>query len=141
MAVDFQSIANRVAEAYRRNTERAVEDIKSSLSKPYPPASQPGQAPHRRNGFLRDNTKGESGRNGLRITAKLTNTAYFADDLENGESYRSAQVRSYRHKVKPALTSRFGAAKQLLPRPFMRPGANRMKARLVADLRTMFTLG
>lgn len=69
----------------------AVADIQSDLDVAYPPASSPGEKPHRRNGFLHDQISTSVEQSGPVTLLYVVSLAPFSAYLENGTSKMEAR--------------------------------------------------
>jgi len=92
---DAQFMAGLMAEIQRRMlTVEAltVEYYREATARSYPPASLPGQFPHRRTGLLQRSLRSNVNRvSGNRVQLVLTNTAPYAGFLETGTSRMGAR--------------------------------------------------
>jgi HK97 gp10 family phage protein len=99
--------ARQAAEVF---AERGKSYIRDSLSQPYPPASKPGEIPHRRSGRLMAAVTATVEEQGDQIRVKWGNTAPYSGFLESG-------------------TGRMAA------RPFIRPASAHLGPQFVAHMR------
>ena len=56
----FPSIAapsNVIRESFERTAKEMTREVKAAIDEPYPPASEPGEPPHKRTGYLQRNTQ------------------------------------------------------------------------------------
>ena len=65
--------------AFNQVRKEMTAELKKKINKPYPPASTPGQPPHKRTGFLQGNT--EAGGKGRKIVIR---TPQYGIWLEGG---------------------------------------------------------
>lgn len=103
----------------RRAAEFLVGQIRKALNQPYPPASRPGQPPHKRTGILASSIAYEIHRAGDRITATVGSHVAYARRLELGFVGTDAAGRNYNQA----------------PRPFIRPTTKANAAAILAILR------
>lgn len=91
-----------------------LDDLRQTLADDYPPASAPGESPHRRSGYLQEGVSWGVERSGPIYTLTVASTALYSVYLEFG-------------------TSRMAA------RPFMSPALARWAPVLVARLDFAFS--
>ena len=109
-----EMVQQRVTNVLTEEGEQSVSELQSALETPYPPASSPGEYPHRRTGNL------QSG-----IESQVHTDQY---DVE-------LTVASSRINGNPHVPSflEFGTSR-MAPRPYMRPARIRTQARLLNEL-------
>jgi hypothetical protein len=111
-------VSAAVLEAMENRANETVEEIKESISEPYPPASTVGNPPHMRTGNLRD---------GVQQITYETNDAV------------TSNVASSRAEGNPAvpLWMEFGTFRDpAAPRPYMSPAFHESAPKFRADVIT-----
>lgn len=79
------------------------EEIRASIQKPYPPASKPGNPPHRRSGYLAGSVTGTGDQKGIRI-----HEAQYGRFLEGG----TARMDPRPHVLPVLFTKSFAPRKK-----------------------------
>jgi HK97 gp10 family phage protein len=81
----IDTIARRIEAEAAQHAGEVEDDIRQRLNIAYPPASSPGDTPHRRTGNLSASTQARVvKREGDRISVDVANTAEYAEHLEFG---------------------------------------------------------
>jgi hypothetical protein len=88
-----KDISRAVVDGMERASDEIIEDIKQRISTAYPPASKPGEPPHRRTGNLLASNDSfvTSDVGGLEVTMTLSNSAFYAGFLRDGTSKMAAR--------------------------------------------------
>ena len=83
MADVFDEIALRVGVEWEKAGAEMVEDFRGRISTPWPPASTPGEYPHRRTGNLQNSTHADVEVSPNLVSLTLGNSAFYAVNLKN----------------------------------------------------------
>ena len=113
-----KAVGNLLAQRFEKAGEFLEEDIKESLGTLWPPASSPGDVPHKRTGRLQEAITHETQSKGPEVTTRVgvatEEDAHYAGFLEIGTS-------------------------RMQPRPFLRSGLMRNLTRLKSIIGTGFS--
>lgn len=105
--------ADPIAEVMRKVGEEILADLQRTVGKGYPPASAPGQPPHRRTGELQNSfTVRLEGEGSADVVMYIESTADHSAYLEYGTSRMAARpfLAPLRKKWTPIIHRRLAAA-------------------------------
>jgi len=84
-----------VADGLERSGKHVVQDIRRAINVPFPPASSPGEPPHKRTGNLRANIAYKVNRKTLEVYIAPTEDAYYGFYLEYGAPRANLEPRPF----------------------------------------------
>jgi hypothetical protein len=92
----MSKVRARTAQVLDAQGRQSVENVKQSISTPYPPASSPGSAPHLRTGNLHEGVSHSTAAGGTEVSTTITSSRAEGDSrvpfwLENGTKKMAAR--------------------------------------------------
>ena len=104
----FAIVRRGLRAGMKRGADRAAKMVRAKVSIPYPPASSPGNPPHRRTGRLMRSIRSRIGDRGNNVVVEVVATAPYASYLQEG---------TRRMLARPFLPGEVGAIGLLIGRP------------------------